>query len=155
MRARRLLPILLATIAAVAALAVATGAATAAPKASSKRAVVSVRRTKLGRILVDAQGRTLYDFVKDKHGKSACAGACAKFWPPLMTTGKPRAGKGVQAKLLGTTRRSNGTQVTYAGHPLYTYAEDKKPGQTNGQGSTNFGAAWWVLAPNGHQITKR
>ena len=155
MRARRLLHILLATIAAVAALAVATGAATAASKSSSKPAVVSVRRTKLGRILVDAQGRTLYDFVKDKHGRSACAGACAKFWPPLMTTGKPKAGKGVEAKLLGTTVRRGGRQVTYNGHPLYTFLLDKKAGQTKGQGSTNFGAAWWVLAPNGHQITKR
>ena len=154
MRARPLLIALLAALAAVAALAVATGAASAA-RSSGKAAVVSVRTTKLGRILVDAQGRTLYDFVKDKNDKSACGGACAKFWPPLMTTGKPQAGKGVQAKLLGTTVRKAGRQVTYAGHPLYTYAGDKKAGQTNGQGSTNFGAAWWVLAPNGHQITKR
>ena len=155
MRARPLLIALLAALAAVAALAVVTGSAGAAAKASGKAATVDVRKTKLGRILVDAQGRTLYDFVKDKNDKSACAGACAKFWPPLMTTGKPKAGKGVNAKLLGTTVRKAGRQVTYAGHPLYTYAGDKKRGQTNGQGSTNFGAAWWVLAPNGHQITKR
>jgi predicted lipoprotein with Yx(FWY)xxD motif len=155
MRARSLLLLVIAALAAVAALAVLTGAAGAAPKASGKAATVDVRRTRLGTVLVDAQGRTLYDFVKDKHDKSACAGACARFWPPLMTTGKPRAGKGVQAKLLGTTVRKAGRQVTYAGHPLYTYAGDKKAGQTSGQGSTTFGAAWWVLAPNGHQITKR
>jgi predicted lipoprotein with Yx(FWY)xxD motif len=155
MRARSLLLLSIAALAAVAALAVLTGSAGAAPKASGKAATVDVRKTKLGTVLVDARGRTLYDFVKDKNGKSACAGACAKFWPPLMTTGKPKAGKGVRAKLLGTTKRSNGTQVTYDGHPLYTYAGDKKAGQTSGQGSTNFGAAWWVLAPNGHQITKR
>jgi predicted lipoprotein with Yx(FWY)xxD motif len=155
MRARPLLIALLVALAAVAVLAVATGSAGAAAKASGKAATVDVRKTKLGRILVDAQGRTLYDFVKDKNGKSACGGACAKFWPPLMTTGKPTAGKGVQAKLLGTTVRKAGRQVTDDGHPLYTYAGDNKPGQTNGQGSTNFGAAWWVLAPNGHQITKR
>ena len=155
MRARPLLLLALAALVAVAALAVVTGAAGAASKAPGKAATVDVRKTKLGRVLVDAQGRTLYDFVKDRHGKSACAGACAKFWPPLMTTGKPKAGRGVQAKLLGTTVRRAGRQVTYAGRPLYTYAGDKKAGQTNGQGSTNFGAAWWVLAPNGHQITKR
>jgi predicted lipoprotein with Yx(FWY)xxD motif len=149
MRARPLLLALLA-VAAVAALAAASGAAAAPGKA----ATVSVRHTKLGRILVDAQGRTLYDFVKDRNGKSACAGACAKFWPPLMTTGTPKAGAGVRAKLLGTTVRRAGRQVTYAGHPLYTYAGDRKAGQTNGQGSTNFGAAWFVLAANGHQITK-
>jgi predicted lipoprotein with Yx(FWY)xxD motif len=147
--------LLIAALAAVAALAVVTGAAGAASKASGKAATVDVRKTKLGTILVDARGRTLYLFMKDKKGKSACAGSCAKFWPPLMTTGKAKAGKGVQAKLLGTTKRSNGTQVTYAGHPLYAYAGDKKAGQTNGQGSTNFGAAWYVVAPNGHQITKK
>ena len=155
MRARPLLLSLLAALAAVAALAVATGAASAASKASGKAATISVRKTKLGRILVDAQGRTLYDFVKDKNDRSACAGACAKFWPPLMTTGKPKAGKGVHAKLLGTTVRKAGRQVTYDNHPLYTYAGDNKAGQTNGKGSTNFGAPWGVLAPNGHQITKR
>jgi predicted lipoprotein with Yx(FWY)xxD motif len=154
MRARPLL-LLIAALAAVAALAIVAGAAGAAPKASGKAATVDVGKTKLGTVLVDAQGRTLYDFVKDKHGKSSCSGACAKFWPPLMTHGKPKAGKGVQAKLLGTTKRSNGTQVTYDGHPLYTFALDKKAGQTKGQGSTNFGGAWWVLAPNGHQITKK
>jgi predicted lipoprotein with Yx(FWY)xxD motif len=155
MRTRSLLLLALAALAAVAALAVLTGAAGAAPKASGKAGTVDVRKTKLGPVLVDAQGRTLYDFVKDKNDKSACAGACATFWPPLMTTGGPKAGKGVQAKLLGTTVRKAGRQVTYAGHPLYTYAGDKKAGQTNGQGSTTFGAPWWVLAPNGHQITKR
>jgi len=155
MRARSLLLLVIAALAAVAAVAVIAGAAGAASKASGKPAAVDVRKTKLGTVLVDAQGRTLYLFMKDKHGKSACAGSCAKFWPPLITTGRPKAGKGVQAKLLGTTVRKSGRQVTYAGHPLYTYAGDTKAGQTNGEGSTNFGAAWYVLAPNGHQIVKR
>ena len=149
MRARSLLLALAAAVAIVATVPVASGLA------ASGQATVMVRTTKLGKVLVDQQGRTLYDFVKDKNGKSACAGACAKFWPPLLTSGKPRAAKGVNAKMLGTTVRKSGTQVTYNGHPLYTYLGDKKAGQTNGQGSTTFGAAWWVLAPNGHQITKR
>jgi predicted lipoprotein with Yx(FWY)xxD motif len=154
MRARPLL-LLIAALAAVAALAVVAGGAGAASKASGKAATVGVRKTKLGTVLVDARGRTLYLFMKDKNDKSACAGSCAKFWPPLLTSGKPKAGKGVHAKLLGTTVRKAGRQVTYDRHPLYTYAGDKKAGQTNGQGSSNFGALWYVLAPNGHQITKR
>jgi predicted lipoprotein with Yx(FWY)xxD motif len=149
MRARSLILALVAAVAIVATVGVAAGSA------ASGRATVMVHSTKLGTILVDKQGRTLYDFVKDKKNKSECAGACAKFWPPLLTNGKPQAAKGVEAKLLGTTVRKSGTQVTYNGHPLYLYAGDTKAGQTNGQGSTNFGAAWWVLAPNGHQITKR
>jgi predicted lipoprotein with Yx(FWY)xxD motif len=148
MRARTLLLALIAAVAVAATVAVATGSA------ATSRATVSVRTTKLGTILVDQQGRTLYDFVKDKKNKSECGGSCATFWPPLLTNGNPKAGKGVQPKLLGTTVRKSGTQVTYAGHPLYMYAGDKKAGQTNGEGSTNFGAPWYVLAPNGGKIDK-
>jgi predicted lipoprotein with Yx(FWY)xxD motif len=148
MRARPLLIALLAALAVLATVAAASGAA------ASKSATVSVRTTKLGRVLVNAQGRTLYLFMKDKNGKSACAGACATGWPPLLTSGKPKAGAGVESKLLGTTVRKSGRQVTYDGHPLYTYAGDSKAGQTNGEGSNAFGAAWYVLAPNGHRIDK-
>jgi len=125
-----------------------------ADKAASKQALVTTRKTKLGTILVNAQGRSLYLFLKDKNGKSACSGACAKAWPPLMTTGKPKAAGGANAKLLGTTKRSNGTQVTYNGHPLYTFFQDTKAGQTKGQGSNFFGALWYVMGTNGKQITK-
>lgn len=148
MRARPLLIALLAALAVLAAVAQTSGAA------ASKSATVSVRTTKLGRVLVDAQGRTLYLFMKDRNDKSACAGACAAGWPPLLTSGKPKAGTGVASKLLGTTARKSGRQVTYDGHPLYTYAGDSKAGQTNGEGSNAFGAAWYVLAPNGHRIDK-
>ena len=151
MRARTTL--LLLAVAALASIAIATTSASAAPSAASS-ATVTVRKTKLGRILVDAQGRTLYLFQKDKSGKSACAGACAKAWPPLMTSGKPRVAGGANAKMLGTTHRASGTQVTYDGHPLYLYIGDKKAGQTNGQGSTAFGAPWFVMGTNGAQITK-
>jgi predicted lipoprotein with Yx(FWY)xxD motif len=148
MRARPLLIALLAALAVFATVAASSGAA------ASKPATVSVRKTKLGRVLVDAQGRTLYLFMKDKNDKSACAGACATGWPPLLTSGKPKAGTGVASKLLGTTVRRSGRQVTYDGHPLYTYAGDSRAGQTNGEGSNAFGAAWYVLAPNGHRIDK-
>src|SRR5919204_6709899 len=85
-------------------------------------ATVSLRKTNLGLILVNARGHTLYLFAKDRNGKSSCNGSCASFWPPLLSPGKPTAGPGVKRSLLGRTKRSNGSmQVTYNKHPLYTY----------------------------------
>jgi predicted lipoprotein with Yx(FWY)xxD motif len=130
----------------VAALAVAGGT-----KAGGAR--VAVAKSPLGRILVDGKGITLYDFVQDKGTKSSCYGACAALWPPLTTTGKPVAGRGVRASLLGTTKRKDGRlEVTYKGHPLYYFVSDRKPGQTTGQGLNQFGAPWWVLSPAGKEI---
>jgi predicted lipoprotein with Yx(FWY)xxD motif len=107
-------------------------------------------------VLVNGHGQTLYLFQKDKHGKSDCYGQCAKFWPPALTTGKPQAAAGVRSSKLGTTKRRNGQrQVTYNGHPLYAYAGDGRPGQANGQGSRNFGAAWYVMNARGGTVTRR
>ena len=129
------------------------GSAKPAPKPAT--GTVSTRATKLGRILVDANGRTLYLFEKDKGAASSCNGACASIWPPL-TAGTAKAGSGVTAADLGTTKRGDGkTEITYAGHPLYTYAGDQKPGETAGQGLDQFGAEWYVLAPDGHKIENR
>jgi len=129
------------------------GAARAAPAAG--QAVVSTSQTALGRILVDSRGHTLYLFAKDGSGKSACSGACATSWPPVTTTGKPRAGTGTKASLLGTTKRADGRlQVTYSHHPLYTFVEDTKRGQTSGQNLDGFGAEWYVVSPAGARITK-
>src|SRR6266849_8813049 len=114
---------------------------------------VSTAKSPLGRILVDSKGRTLYDFPPDKSGASTCYGACAAIWPPLTTAGKPHAGAGVRASLLGTTKRTDGKlEVTYNGHPLYYFVTDRKPGQTTGQGVNQFGAPWWVLSPAGKEI---
>lgn len=114
---------------------------------------VSARHTKLGTILVSSDGRTLYLFEKDKTPKSTCSGACTSAWPPLATQGKPKAGSGVQASLLTTTSRSDGTtQVVYAGHTLYHYDDDHAAGQTEGQGRKEFGAEWYVLSPSGHKV---
>ena len=78
---------------------------------------------------------------------------CAKYWPPLLTHGKPVARAGAKQSLLGITRRANGSeQVTYAGHPLYRFVEDRRRGQTKGQGSHAFGAGWDVLSPAGRKI---
>jgi len=114
---------------------------------------VAVAKTRIGRILVDSKGITLYDFVTDKGGVSGCYGACAALWPPLITKGKPHAGRGVRASLLGTTKRKDGKlEVTYNHHPLYYFVTDRKPGQTTGQGVNQFGGPWWVLSPAGREI---
>ena len=106
----------------------------------------------LGKVIVDSQGMTLYNFHKDKGGKPSCYGACAQAWPPLTTDGKPEAGEGAIGAKLGTVERTDGTmQVTYAGWPLYTFSEDKKPGEANGNDVTAFGAEWYALMPNGEE----
>jgi len=118
-------------------------------------ATVSLRKTTLGLILVNSSGHSLYLFAKDRNDKSACGASCAKFWPPLLAHGKPTAGAGVKASLLGTTRRSNGSlPVTYNKHPLYTFALDKQAGQTNGEGSLAFGAHWYGVSGKGTAILK-
>jgi predicted lipoprotein with Yx(FWY)xxD motif len=129
--------------------------ASATPAATSTTAAASVKSATgaPGTFLVDAKGRTLYLWVADKGSKSTCSGACAQAWPPLTTTGRPKAGAGAKASLLGTTKRADGTlEVTYAGHPLYSFSGDAQPGQTSGQGSKAFGADWLVVAPNGKAI---
>jgi predicted lipoprotein with Yx(FWY)xxD motif len=121
--------------------------------AAGGSSAVKLADSKLGKILVDSQGRTLYLFQADKGTSSACSGACATDWPPLTTKGKPSAGAGLSAAALGTTKRADGTsEVTYHGHPLYLYAGDSAPGQTNGQGSDDFGAEWDVLTAAGNKI---
>lgn len=105
---------------------------------------------KLGSVIVNSEGFTLYDFDKDKGTKSSCYGECAKVWPPLTTTGTPQPSNGTSASKLGTTKRSDGTvQVTYAGHPLYTYVADTKPGDAKGNDFSSFGAQWYALKANG------
>jgi predicted lipoprotein with Yx(FWY)xxD motif len=107
----------------------------------------------LGRIVVDGRGRTLYLFEKDRNRRSACYGACARYWPPLLSHGKPMARAGVKQSLIGTTRRRNGRkQVTYAGHPLYRYVGDTRPGETNGAGLQDFGGGWDPISPAGRKI---
>lgn len=137
----------------VAAVALA-GLAGIASSATSKPATVKTGTSSLGRIIVDGQSHTLYLFQKDKGGKSACSGACAAYWPPLISSAKPRAVLGAKQSLLGRTRRADGRmQVTYRHHPLYRYAGDGGRGQTNGQSLDDFGGEWWVVSPAGNKIT--
>ena len=136
----------------------ATAATAAAPSSQSSTSGGGTVGTSsvgsLGTILVDSQGNTLYVFDKDTGTQSTCSGACATSWPPLRADGKPTAGSGANASMLGTTPRTDGKpQVTYNGHPLYTFAADKGPGDASGQGVTAFGAPWYVISPDGNQVT--
>jgi len=109
--------------------------------------------TSLGSTLVASNGKTLYLFAHDTSTKSTCSGMCATYWPPLLTTGKPTAGPGAHAALLGTTKRADGKlQVTYNGHPLYFFANDKKAGATSGEGVKAFGGKWWAVSPAGVKL---
>ena len=131
---------------AIAAVATMTASASVAAK-------VNLRTTPLGKILVSAQGRSLYLFAPDTRGKSTCYGSCAHYWPPLLSTGKPTAGTGVNASLLGVTVRRDGKrQVTYNGHPLYTYVGDGAAGKTSGEGLNLSGGLWWIVSPAGKAV---
>jgi predicted lipoprotein with Yx(FWY)xxD motif len=123
------------------------------PGAESGAAVLTVAGApKVGAVLVNAEGFTVYDFHKDKGTTSSCYGACAEGWPPVTTEGAPTSGEGAMAAKLGTTRRKDGTtQVTYAGHPLYTFAGDSRPGEANGNDVDAFGAEWYALQGSGEE----
>ena len=126
------------------------GNSSATTTAPSGVATVTAASSKLGVVLVDGSGRTLYLFEKDQPNQSACAGACAAAWPVDQSSGTPKAGSGVTASMLGTIKRSdNTTQVTYNKHPLYYYAGDSGAGQHNGQGLNAFGAKWYAVTPAG------
>jgi predicted lipoprotein with Yx(FWY)xxD motif len=125
-------------------------AAPAAPTPTASGATVSAQPTSLGMIIVDGQGRTVYDFASDKTSASTCTGACAANWPFVPAPASlPASLPGVTGKL-GTTIRTGGArQLTIAGHPVYTFAGDSAPGQTNGQGKVLDGGLWTVVAPSG------
>jgi predicted lipoprotein with Yx(FWY)xxD motif len=132
----------------------ATASASAAADATGPEHVMTAQNA-LGTILTDDRGRALYLFVADTSTTSTCAGDCAKEWPPLTTKGAPVAGPGVNPALVSTSARPDGTtQLTYNGHPLYYYDDDKGPGTTKGQGETSHGANWYVLTPAGDKIDK-
>jgi len=124
------------------------------PSAPAYGIMIGTASTRLGTILVDSSGRTVYLFVADSGTTSSCNSAsCVQYWPPVLTTGAPQAGSGVNASLLGTTTRADGAvEVTYAGHPLYYFVSDKKAGDVSGQAINAFGAPWYVVSPSGTRI---
>ena len=135
----------------------ATAASSAPPKtASGQAATLGIANTGIGQILVNSEGHTLYLFKADQGTKSACTGACAGAWPPLLVQGKPTLGKGIDTSLIGTAARPEGTkQLTYNGHPLYRFAQDQAAGETNGQGVSAFGASWFALSSAGNQVSAK
>jgi predicted lipoprotein with Yx(FWY)xxD motif len=131
-----------------------TGTTTTVANRSSKRGkAIKAVGSEFGRVVADGRGEAFYLFDKEKGKRSQCYGACARAWPPVLTKGKPRAGKGVKANLLGTTKRKNGKlQVTYKGQPLYYYVDDE-PGLILCQNVDEFGGLWLVVKPNGNPVT--
>jgi predicted lipoprotein with Yx(FWY)xxD motif len=117
--------------------------------ASSHGAKVMLRSTKDGKVLVTSTGRSLYDFSIDRKNKSNCDATCRAFWHPLKTSGKPVAGAGVKKSLLGQT---SGHQVTYNGHPLYTYVEDTKAGSVKGERAFASGGYWYLMNAKGKSV---
>lgn len=128
--------------------AAAPASGTPAPSASGSSGT-TVKTAKIGgaTVLTNAKGHTLYTFALDTTGKSNCNGTCAHYWPPLH--GAATAGPGVTGKL-GTIKRADGsTQVTYNGHPVYTYIGDTAPGQAHGNGLKLSGGIWHEVVVTG------
>jgi predicted lipoprotein with Yx(FWY)xxD motif len=149
--------LIVASLAGVVAVAAGGGAAASAHVAGSRTSarsatIVGLRATSLGKVLVDVRGRTLYLYTPDGTGKSTCYGQCSAYWPPLLASGKPKAGPGVKASLLGVTARKDGKhQVTYAGHPLYRFVSDTRAGQANGEGLQDI---WYAVSASGNKVAK-
>jgi predicted lipoprotein with Yx(FWY)xxD motif len=147
-------------LAALLAGAVSASAAAAAPAGAptahaSRAARVTLRHTRLGNILATSSGFTLYEFTHDHSSANTCVHIreCSGTWPALQTSGRPIAGPGVRASLLSTTRLPGGkTQVTYAGHPLYLYSGDSRPGETSYVGENAFGGRWYALGSSGRTV---
>lgn len=144
--------LLAALVVAAASLATASVALGSSQRAAGA-ATVTAHASRFGKVLFDGRGRALYLFKRDKGSRSTCSAACAKAWPPFLTTKAPKAGAGARAGLLGATKRADGTlQVTYAGHPLYHYTGDKKAGQIKCENVVSFGGLWLVVSPGGAAV---
>ena len=127
--------------------------ALAAPSLAERSPSVAAHTSAYGTILFDGRGFVLYVFTRDTRTHSACAGACAKAWPPFLVRARPSAAKGAAAKLLGTIRRGDGKlQATYAGRPLYYYVGDRLPGQILCQDVVEYGGRWLVVRPSGKPV---
>lgn len=120
--------------------------------ATDGETIATASKAPYGAYITADEGRALYMFTADHDGMSACAGACAKAWPPVMSGAAPVAGPGIQAGLLGTIQRNGSMQVTYGGKPLYYFVGDKGAGSTAGQDINHFGGKWYLVAPSGQKI---
>lgn len=132
---------------------VSTGSAVAATRGTT----IKLTKTRSGKILTTSRGFTLYMFSRDKRNKDVCVKIqdCTIVWPLVTTKGKPVAGPGVKARLLGTIKLANGSrQVTYNGWPLYTYIGDRFPRSTQFIGLYQSGGYWWALNAAGRLVKK-
>jgi predicted lipoprotein with Yx(FWY)xxD motif len=120
------------------------------PPAMSGATVGTTQSADYGTILTDGEGNTLYLFETDQGTTSSCTTGCSSTWPALTVDGKPTAGDGVDASLLGSAKQADGTtQVTYNGHLVYRYSGDSGPGQTNGEG---ISGVWFVVSSTGDAV---
>ena len=152
-------PLLLAglILAATSVAAAASSAGGAARAQDSRAAKIQLRHTEVGKVLVDSSGFTVFRFSKDPRNSDTCVkiSGCTNLWPPLMSSGRPVAGPGVRSALLSTIKLpGGGRQVTYAGHPLYYFVADTKPGDMKGEGIQAFGAGWDLISPAGKKVEK-
>jgi predicted lipoprotein with Yx(FWY)xxD motif len=130
-----------------------TTTAPAAPASAAAGITIKTGDSQFGDVLFDGDDQAIYYFDKESGSKSECYGACAEAWPPVLTKGEPQAGPGMDAALLGTTQRNDGTtQVTYDGHPLYLYAHEG-PNQVTCHDVSEFGGLWLAVQPNGQAVS--
>jgi predicted lipoprotein with Yx(FWY)xxD motif len=144
--------------AAIACALAATGAAAARVAHRASSTTLSSEKVKLGKVIDTSGGRALYMFTRDSRGRSSCSGRCAAAWPPLIASGRVvvARGSGLNPKLVGKTRRSDGRlQVTYDHHPLYMFSGDRGRGQTKGEGAHAFGGSWYLVSPSGRAVKPR
>jgi predicted lipoprotein with Yx(FWY)xxD motif len=130
-----------------------TTSTTAAAAGAGTPVSLTTHEGPVGTYLTTGDGMSVYVFAKDTGSSSTCSGSCAVYWPPL-TGGSAHTSGGATAAMTGTTKRSDGTtQITYGGHPLYTYVGDKKAGDTNGEGLNLSGGKWWLVGADGTPLT--
>jgi predicted lipoprotein with Yx(FWY)xxD motif len=133
----------------------ATAAAAGHSDTGADPVAVKTMSTRKGTVLVNAEGRTLYWFAKDTSTKSRCNGSCATYWPPVLGKATATAATSLPHGF-GTIKRTDGkAQVTYDGHPLYTYSGDTAAGQLNGNGLNASGGLWWAITPSGSELTAK
>ena len=121
-----------------------------AKQAEPKGTTIKLAGSQFGKVLYDRAGQAIYLFDKEKSDKADCYGDCAAAWPPVLTKGEPQAGSGIDKRLLGTTKRSDGkTQVTYNGHPLYFYAREGR-NEVTCHNVNEFGGLWLALDAKGN-----
>ncbi len=131
------------------------GSSAASGSGSGSGSGIKTVSTSKGTVLTNSAGRTLYWFVIDTPNKSNCNGQCATFWPPVPGTAKAAGGVSLPGKFGTITRKDGSSQLTYDGHPLYTFVQDTKSGQVSGNGVNTSGGLWWAVTPSGAKLAAK